>query len=93
MHLQLEPVNAVALWNDLGTRGPSTFPFGPGAYERVAGMMLFGSVAGIATALAERLAIAWTWDRSSSAHRMTWMECLDSPLYWRTHRAQSRLVV
>lgn len=71
IHLPFEPVSVVANYFDAGTRGTSILPFVPGAQERVGGMMLFGAVAGIATAWVEKLAIVWAWDRSSSAHRMT----------------------
>ncbi len=76
IHLPFEPVSALAIWSDLSTRGKSIFPFGPGAQERVVGMMAFGALAGIATVWVEKLAMVWAWDRSSSKHQMTfgaWM--------------------
>lgn len=71
IHLPFEGMSLGALLSDPATRGEFIFPFVPGARERVLGMMAFGTVAGIATAWLERLAMFWAWDRSSSQHRLT----------------------
>lgn len=71
IHLPFEPTSIVISYLDPATRETPIFPFVPGAQERVGGMMLFGAVAGVATAWIERLALVWAWDRSSSTHRMT----------------------